>query len=433
MPELQAGADLFKQNLQRRRPDVRNSKAIKFAKAQKLFMTIKIAISAGEASGDEHASDLIRAIRSFKTDLEVKGMGGRNLYAAGVQMVVDSEKSASVMGFQELFSRARGLFSAWRSMKQLLQDWKPDILVLVDFPDFNLRLARMAKAQSIKVFYFITPKLWAWRSSRIKLFKRYIDCAAVIFPFERRFFQEHGYYNSVFVGHPFAKKIQRLADETVERAYCRNFLLSQGLDPHKPTLALFPGSRGFEIERHLPVLDRAVLTLQKKHPGLQALLAVAPAIQEKVRTCLNRCSADFTPLVGRPLDVLRAADAGLLKSGTSNLQAAFFGLPFAMFFKASLLAEAIVRTMVPLREFSIVNVLQSGSVKELIQREASPANLAYAAEELLFDEQKRENIQRALFQVTQMLCTFDQQPGFENCQDAYQRAAKLLLTTLAGK
>lgn len=395
-------------------------------------MDIKIAISAGELSGDEHAADLIRAMRSFHPQLEARGMGGRNLRAANVETIVDCEKSAGVMGFQELLSQSRGLFKAWRRMQRLLKGWKPDLLVLVDFPDFNLRLARLAKSLNLRTFYFITPKLWAWRSSRVELFKRFIDRAAVIFPFEKKFFEARGYTKATFVGHPFNEKIRRLNDPAAELAYCKNFLTRHELDPERPTLALFPGSREFEIAKHLPALMQTVSTLRQKHPLLQAVLAVAPPLKEQIAKRLPQGKTAITPIAGEALDILRACDAGLLKSGTSNLQAAFFGLPFVMFFKASLLTELVVRSFVPAKEFSIVNVMRSGTVEELLQRRVCAAVLAQAAEKLLFDRQERDRIQKGLFEVVHQLSAHDEHDLFKACQSPYERAAKLALGICRG-
>ncbi|RIL11329.1 MAG: lipid-A-disaccharide synthase [Proteobacteria bacterium] len=386
----------------------------------------KVAISVGELSGDEHAAHVIRALSRISPEVTVKGMGGRNLRDAGADTVVDSEVSASVMGFADVLLSAPKILSTYGRMKTLLREWQPGVLILVDYPDFNLRLARYAKSLGIRVLYFITPQLWAWRSGRVELFRRYVDQAAVIFPFERQFFEERGYKGAVYVGHPFSDTIKRESPES-EISFKKDFSIEHGLDPHRPIVALFPGSRRHELKRHLaPILEGAKL-LQAKHNQVQFVLAASPSLSSSGFLESASLPSNLRIVTSNSLGVLRVSDAAVLKSGTSNLQAAFLGVPFVMFYKASPLSEWIVRSFVKVREFSIVNVIESGTVNELLQQEAEPQAVSANLERLLFDQAAREKMVRDFGSIRELLAKYDEASGLTGCQGYAERVARMVL------
>ena len=387
----------------------------------------KIALSAGELSGDEHAAALVKAMQARCPQLEFRGMGGSTMRQAGVKTVVDSEASASVMGFQEVLFSIRSLLAAGKTMKDLLRHWRPDLLVLVDYPDFNLRLARTAHALGIQVLYFITPQVWAWRSHRVKQIQELIDRAAVIFPFERPFFESRGFVKSVYVGHPFSDRLVREKDQTREQAWRTHYLTSLGLRSDQPVLAVFPGSRPSEIKRLLAPSLSALGLLAAARPAVQVLLSIAPPVEGLVRQQLAALAVPITPVSGQSLSVLRAADAALLKSGTSNLQAAFYGVPCSMVYSAPLLTEFVVKNWVRLQQYSMVNVIRPNTIRELLQAEIRPDNLAAEMESLLFDEQRRIQLRTGLAEVVARLGTFDQLSIFEGCTNTYERVAALAL------
>lgn len=388
----------------------------------------KIAFSVGELSADEHAARLIRAVKNLNPDLEMAGMGGRNMRAEGVRTIIDSETHGALMGFTEVLLAARKVFEVWRSMKRFLAEWRPDALVLIDYADFNLRLARVAHELGIKVFYYITPQVWAWRAGRVAQFEKYVDLAAVIFPFERPFFEDHGFARAVYVGHPFVDELSRFSDPEAESGYRNLFLLSQDLDPHRTTVALFPGSRLREIENHLAPLFQAAQKFLAEHQHSQALLAVAPSVERQVSSAIGRPHPRMRIVANRSLDILRCADVGLLKSGTSNLQAAFYGLPFSMFFKGNRLAEFIVTRFVRLEEYSIVNVIEPGTVRELIQRDVNGARLGAEISELVENSERRSAVKEKLKQVVQALGSCDRNPAFIARHSHAERTARLLLS-----
>jgi len=387
-------------------------------------MSYRIAISSGELSGDEHASHVVKAFSALHPDTEFKGMGGRNLRDEGVETVVDSESSASVMGFYEVVLSLNKILASMKTMKNLLSSWRPDMLIIVDYPDFNIRLAKFARKLNIPVFYYIPPQLWAWRSGRAKTLKEVIDTLAVIFPFENEFYRKQGLQNSVYVGHPFSDSQKDLDyDRTV-------FLKSLGLSPDKPVVAILPGSRKSEITRHLEPVLGALEILQKRNPDLQVVIPVATSLgvedlAKKIPDNLN-----LRVIKGNSVNTLRCADAGLLKSGTSNLQAAYAGLPFSMFYKTGILAELIVKSLVGIKEYSIVNVIRSGTVKETLQREATPEVLARELEDLLVNDERRETLRRGLAEVTDSLSSHDPLTIFQECSNTAERVAKLISSRL---
>ncbi|MBN8549062.1 MAG: lipid-A-disaccharide synthase [Deltaproteobacteria bacterium] len=386
----------------------------------------RIVISAGELSGDEHGAALISALKLLSPSAEVRGMGGRNLRAAGVDTVLDCEKSGSIMGFALVVRSIRKIFSALNTMKDLISSWRPDVLVLVDYPDFNLRLAKFAKRLGIKVFYFIPPKMWAWRSGRVELFKKYVDSVGLIFPFERDFFLAHGYQHATFVGHPFVETL-RSAESRQELR--EEFCATHALDPRKQMLALLPGSRWFEIEKHLEPALKAVHILQNRRPDLQCVIAVAPSIDiAKLRSRISP-DARVTIIPGQALDLMRVADAGLLKSGTSNLQAVFVGLPVVTFYIGSKFSEIFVRSFVKLKEFTLPNILRPHTVVELISHYVQPDMIVTALEPLLDGSPRGKVLQDDYKEIVESLRDYDENPAFAGTTQAYERAAKLVIQT----
>jgi len=387
-------------------------------------MPYRIAISSGELSGDEHASHVVKAFSALHPDTEFKGMGGRNLRDEGVETVIDSESSASVMGFYEVILSLNKILASMKTMKNLLSSWRPDMLIIVDYPDFNIRLAKFARKLNIPVFYYIPPQLWAWRSGRAKTLKEVIDTLAVIFPFENEFYRKQGLQNSVYVGHPFSDSQKDLDyDRTV-------FLKSLGLSPDKPVVAILPGSRKSEITRHIEPVLGALEILQKRNPDLQVVIPVATSLGVEDLAKNIPDHLNLRVIKGNSVNILRCADAGLLKSGTSNLQAAYAGLPFSMFYKTGILAELIVKSLVGIKEYSIVNVIRSGTVKETLQREATPEVLARELEDLLVNDGRRKTLKLGLAEVTKSLSSHDPLTIFEECSNTAERVAKLISSRL---
>lgn len=354
----------------------------------------RLMLSVGELSADEHAADLVRALRRLHPDIVVRGMGGRHLRAAGMDTIVDAESSASVMGFSDVIKAFGKIRSAMQRLQALIDEWHPHQLIVLDYPDFNMRLAKYAQRHGVKVIYYIPPQVWAWRVGRVKQLARYVDTVLTIFPFEVDFLRAHGYARAYYVGHPLH---DRIPQQSIAEAERRETLERWGLRGDDPVLAVFPGSRSGEIARHLALMNAAVTQLQTRHPQLQILINVAPSLKTEELNIPAR--ADVHVVKADPVLVMRCSTAGLIKSGTSNLQAALCNLPFAMFYIASPFAAWIVKTFVRIREYSIVNVLRSGTVPELIQDNTSPQRVIAALEPLLFDKNARAAMQNAFREI----------------------------------
>ncbi len=374
---------------------------------------LRVAVCAGELSGDEHGAALVRALKRRLPQADVRGMGGRNLRAEDVTTVVDSEKSASAMGFMELFGSLGKVLSALSAMKKFLREWKPQVLIVIDFPDFNIRLAKEAARLGIPVLYFITPKVWAWRAKRIEVLKKVTKASAVIFPFEEKFFQDRGYGEAFFVGHPYVDSPRFDPPTPDER---RAFKTKLGLDPAKPLLSVFPGSRRAELKRHLLPCRDAVQLLHSRHAEVQCVVCVAPTMNaEEIQRAFE--GVPVTIYSGDSVELMRMSDAGLLKSGTSNLQAAFCDLPFTMFYVASPVSEAIVKYLVKRREFSLVNIIRPGSIREFLQKEVRPETLVREMEKLLYDAEYRAKMRSNLSEVRGMLRREGQGDAYANAVD----------------
>jgi lipid-A-disaccharide synthase len=327
------------------------------------------------------------------------------------------------MGFQEVLHSIGNTLASLRTLRELLYDWRPDLLILVDYPDFNFRLAAHARKAGTRVFYYIPPQLWAWRAGRVDTMGRLVDAAALIFPFEKTFYEQRGYKRAYYVGHPFIDKFSGKSLSAEDRSA---FLAKYGLDPSKPTVALFPGSRQAEIQRHLPVLLNGFRLLRRRYSNVQGILGIAPTIKES--TFSSPLPAGAVPVAGEALSVLQSADAGALKSGTSNLQAAVCGLPFTMFYRAPKLSEWVARILATVDSFSIVNNIKNGTVREYLQRDASAENIAGELANLLFKQSARNEVIKNLADVRSLLSSFDQDEIFTGCKTASERAAKLALS-----
>ena len=359
---------------------------------------LQIAISAGELSGDEYAGDLARALRLARPDIEIFGMGGRNLRAAGGEIIVDCEAHGSIMGFTEVLRGLGRVFSSFKLLRTTLQQRRPDLLIVIDYAEFNLRLAQVAKESGIKVLYFIPPQVWAWRSSRVATMQRALKAAVVLFPFELEFLKQHGFENAHFFGHPLIERIESYSDRAIQRAaVCKEL----GIDPQAPLVLILPGSRRSEVRKHLSIMIEGFKRLVRSIPNVNAIVVAAESVSSELFT---EVSAPNIHLVhGNAVRYMQICDAGVLKSGTSNLQAALCGLPFVMMYKTSLLTEAIVRCVTPRREFSIVNILRPATIRELYQREATALNLCGELKQLLTNQDYRAQIKQGFDTIVQSL------------------------------
>ncbi len=337
---------------------------------------------AGEASGDEHAARLVAAIKERAPGLEFFGIGGEALAAQGVRLLCPASELA-VVGLSEVAGRLGAVLRALRDVGRALKNSKPALAILVDFPDFNFWVARLARYYQVPVMYYISPQVWAWRSYRVRTLARLVDRLAVIFPFEADFYRERG-VPVTYVGHPLL--------ETLARPEARgSWLAGAGLDPGRLTVALLPGSRTGEIEGHLPGMLEAAALIRRAVPASQFLLPVASTapwelVQRLVGDFENGLQAQgqvgliLKIIQGQSFQVLAAAHLALVASGTATLEAALAGTPMVIVYRVSPLTFRVARWLVRVPHVGMANLLAGERLfPELIQEDFTPERLAREA------------------------------------------------------
>ncbi|MCX7635288.1 MAG: lipid-A-disaccharide synthase [Syntrophales bacterium] len=368
----------------------------------------KVLIVAGEASGDLHGAQLVTAMKNIVPALTFYGVGGERLRNAGVRLMAHAADMA-VVGLTEVIAKLPKILAVRQHLQASFTTEKPALVILIDYPDFNLPLARAAKKKGIKVFYYISPQVWAWRRGRIEEIRRNVDAMAVILPFEEEFYARYG-LKATFVGHPLLDVVS--TPHGPEEARRR-----LGLDEACPTVGLLPGSRMSEVKKLLPVMIQAGRIIQECLGEVQFVLPVAETLEHAV---VEDCVADsgLTVLLtnGGCYDALAAADMAIVASGTATLETALMGRPMVIIYKVSLLTYLLGRIFVHVENIGLVNIIAGRTVvPELIQGQASPENIATAALDIMTDPGRREAIIQELSQIRGRLG----QPG------AAQRAAAL--------
>jgi lipid-A-disaccharide synthase len=350
----------------------------------------RVLVSCGEASGDLYAGALARELRAIDPSLEISGFGGQALGASGAALIGDY-RGFAVTGLVEA---ARVLPRSWRMLRTIgaaARECRPDVFVAIDFPDFNFRLLPVMHELGIPIVYYVSPQIWAWRPQRISVLRRFVSRMLVIFPFEVEIY-ERAAIPVEFVGHPLVD----LAHPSGSR---EAFLGRNGLDPSRPILALLPGSRPNEIRRILPVIEAARASIAQQVPGVQFLLARAPALSDGLFEAVG-AAPDVTVVTGVTDDVLAAADAVVTASGTATVQTALHGKPMVIVYRLSPATYAIGRRLVRLPHVGMVNlVAQRAVVPELIQQALTPQALAREAVSLLTDTARAARMRTDLAEV----------------------------------
>ncbi|MFZ4858629.1 MAG: lipid-A-disaccharide synthase [Desulfuromonadaceae bacterium] len=356
----------------------------------------RIMIVAGEASGDIYGADLVQKALSLDSGLHFFGIGGSRMREAGVTTLIDSADMA-VMGLFEVFRHFGAISAAFLTLKKLLQKNPPELLLLIDYPGFNIRLAKVAKKAGVQVLYYISPKVWAWKAGRIRKIAATVNRMAVIFPFEVPLYEKAGVPVS-FVGHPMLDLVN-VAMSREEAA------LSFGLDPAGKTVGLFPGSRRSEIERILPAILAAADLLQSHFPDLQFVLPLASTLREEdIRHHLN--GIGITPVITtqRIHDLIRGCDAIISVSGTVTLEIALVGTPMVIIYKLAPLTYQVARRVVKIKHIGLCNIVAGRSiVKELIQEQANPEAIATEIAKILSDETYRTTMNADLASIREKL------------------------------
>jgi lipid-A-disaccharide synthase len=372
---------------------------------------ISLLLSAGEASGDMYAARLAAALKR-RAAIEIFGMGGPQMRAAGVDIVTDYSE-VSVVGITEILSHLPSLVRAMRHLVAEAERRKPAFAILTDFPGFHLRLARKLKRRGIKNIYYICPQFWAWRQWRVRVVRRRFAQALCIFPFEEKFYGDAG-VPVKFIGHPLVGAVHASLDR---QTFCRE----QDLDPQKKLVTILPGSRAAELRQHLPVLREACLRIYRETP---AQFAIAAAPGANIASLREGWSPEL-PLkivLGQTYNALAAAAAAIVSSGTATIEAALLDVPMVVVYRVTPLTALLAKPLMRTPFFSMVNLIAGKrAVPELIQKDFTPERVAVETVTLLRDQSARESLRRSLAEVRQRLGP----PG------AIDRAADAILQLIA--
>ena len=368
-----------------------------------------VMVSCGEASGDLYAGALAVELQRLAPGVRLVGLGGEKLYTAGAELIADY-RGLAVTGLIEALAVVPRSLGLLKRLRERMHKDRPDVLVVIDFPDFNFRLAAVARELGIPVVYYVSPQLWAWRPGRIRVLEKIASKVLVIFPFEKAIYEKAG-IPVEFVGHPLPDLIQ--VTESRER-----LLAAAGLDPKVPTVALLPGSRPNEVKTILPVLAEAATIIRQRVPSAQFVIARAPDLPSELFHTFNRYTGPSATIAGRADDVLNACDVVATASGTATVQAALHERPMVIVYKLAPLTYLMGRRFVKLDTFGMVNLLAGRRiVPELIQHDFTPARVADETVSLLTDTARATEMRRALREVRDSLG----EPG------ASRRAAEAVL------
>ena len=359
-------------------------------------MSDEVLIVATEASADLHAARALEELRALRPSVRAFGVGGPRLRAAGLEALYRTEE-LSVMGIAEVLPRIPRILAILRGVAQAAAARRPGAALLVDGPDFNLRLAERLKPLGVRIVYYVSPTIWAWRKGRARKIARLVDRMLCILPFEERFYAGTG-VSARFVGHPLA---ERPAPEGAE-----SYRQRLGLAAGRVTVALLPGSRGAEVKRLFAPMLEAAERIRARHPDAQFVVPVAPTLPEELLRPFLAAHATLPVrlVAGRADEVVGASDAALVKSGTATLEAALMLRPMVVVYRLSWLSYLVAKLLVRIADFALVNILAGRRlVPELLQRQASPSRMAEEIERLLGDAGAREAQLAGLRQVRESL------------------------------
>ncbi|CAN5117164.1 lipid-A-disaccharide synthase [soil metagenome] len=338
---------------------------------------MKYYLIAGEASGDLHGSNLIKEVRKYDPAADFRIWGGDMMQTAGGTLV-KHYKDLAFMGFIEVVKNLPAIFRNLKFAKEDIKNYKPDVLVLIDYPGFNLRMAKWAKENNIKVVFYISPQVWAWKASRVNQIKKYVDKMLVILPFEKQFYKQRE-YNVEYVGHPLVEVISNFKQEAA------------GISAHTHSIkktesniiALLPGSRKQELKTKLPIM----LEVAKYFPSYQFIVAKAPGVDDAFYSSFLSSYKNVNSVSGKTYDLLLNADAALVTSGTATLETALFGVPQVVCYKGSEISYQIAKRIISIKYISLVNLIMDKQVvRELIQNDLTVENLRNELHKILSDE-----------------------------------------------
>lgn len=358
-------------------------------------------IVVGEASGDSHAADLVSSLKkeSPETDFEFFGSTGEKLRQIGMETTVKADDLA-IIGLLEIGKALPMFWKVFQTLKKAAIERQPDAVILVDFPDFNMKLAKSLKKQGLKIIYYVSPQLWAWRSYRIKTIAKYVDLLLAILPFEKKWYAERGVNHVEFVGHPIVGEVQpKLTKE--------EFCAKHNLDSDKPIVALLAGSRRKEVKKILPPILDAVEILKRKNDSIQFVLAVAPTRSiEEVEAIIGKSNVKSDSLLivrEETREAVASADAAVVASGTATLETGLLNTPMVIVYKVSAHNYHTLRHLVNVPHYGLINLIaEERLAKEFIQNDCEGNKIAEEVVRLLKPEVNQEFRQR-LAQITETL------------------------------
>lgn len=355
-------------------------------------MSKKVYIIAGEASGDLHASNLMRAMLNESSDIDFRYWGGDKMQEVQTGLVKHI-KDLAFMGFWEVFTNIRTILGNIKLCKEDIEKFNPDVLVLVDYPGFNLRIAEWAKEKGIRVVYYISPQVWAWKQGRVHKIKKIVDQMFVILPFEKPFYKKFG-FDVEYLGHPLLDEIEKYSfDETFES----NFRKENNLDD-RPIIALLPGSRKQEVRKKLPVMLEAA----KDFPDYQLVVAGAPSLDGEFYQSVTQEKAKF--VFGKTYELLACSKTAMVTSGTATLETALLKVPQVVCYKSSAISYSIAKRLVKVDYISLVNlIMEREVVRELIQGECTPEKISEELKKILTYEDYHNEIMRNYEELAQKL------------------------------
>ena len=341
---------------------------------------MKYYIIAGEASGDLHGSNLIKELHKLDTNAVIRCWGGDKMKAAGAILVKDYRELA-FMGFTEVIKNLPTIFRNLSFCKKDILQHRPDILILIDYPGFNLRIAKWAKQQGLKIVYYISPQIWAWKENRVHGIKKYVDKMLVILPFEKAFYKKWN-YEVEYVGHPLVEVIEEFENQKSKPDSYR-------VENQKLVIALLPGSRRQEILKKLPVM----LQVANHYPDYKFIVAKAPGLPDEFYNELLQPYSNVDSVANKTYELLSQSQAALVTSGTATLETALFAVPEIICYKGNGISYQIAKRLIKIKYIGLVNLIMDKQVvKELIQDELTEKNLVAELDLLLINENKKQQL-----------------------------------------
>lgn len=348
---------------------------------------MKYYIIAGEASGDLHGSNLIKQLHQLDSDANIRCWGGEMMRLAGATLIKDY-KDLAFMGFAEVIMNLSTILKNIKFCKQDIQSFKPDVLILIDYPGFNIRIAEWAKKEGIKTVYYISPQIWAWKENRVHTIKKYVDKMLVILPFEKDFYCKWK-YKVEYVGHPLVEVIEQFKSSH-----------KKPLAGEKKTIALLPGSRKQEINKKLPIM----LEVSKAFPEFQFIVAKAPGQEDAFYEPFLAPYTNVSAIGGKTYELLNQATAALVTSGTATLETALFEVPQVVCYKGNSISYEIAKRVIKVKYISLVNlIMDKPVVKELIQNEMTTENCIKELKDLLENSQRKKQMQEDYQRLIKLL------------------------------